>query len=651
MDGEGRPNGDVRTVERIDAATGLASTEVLKGQDYFLMVASDQDQHFTKVISASKGPLHTEQVFDFLVNLPRDAVIIGYGLNYDLSMWLIDFSLEERLAFLDRDARRYRHPERGTVQYHPYHWRGWELDWFGSAFKIRKVGHRNGRWTTVWDAIKQYQKSFIHTMEVWHPDASQEVHDLIVQEKMRRGGEDKVLATQTQYSLAECSEFALIHTRFRRVLLDHGIHIRSWHAASITKALMKLHKVDEHHPVRKRIVTETGASYWQYPEGEPVHGVLDKASYIGGRFELAAHGPVPRVVYENDITSAYPFWLKQLPSWRGSAWEHCTSRAHVLRHKGWFLALVSWEMPENLMWGPFGKRSGSNLVFSRSGWKHWVWSPEVMAAYRAGLGKHFTIHESYLLHTGEDTKPFSYLEDLYQLRADLERQQKGRGDPLKVGLNSTYGATAEQTTDTPYWQCLAWAGMTTSGTRAQVYEAIMDADPAATLAVATDAFYSLVPRPEILSPTKTLGGWEQTIHEGGWFFAQSGILIPMKEDGKIKSRGLPARDLATKLPDFLAAWQAKGTAGIVPVSIHRFYGLRVGSRRPGYWNHWVDEVRQISLKVEPKRRDPFLLDGLTRSYPCHVGQVNASDAVGYEPEYMSYSEDKQLALDQPDWSR
>jgi hypothetical protein len=445
-------------------------------------------------------------------------------------------------------------------------------------------------------------------------------------------------------------------------LWDAGIRPKSWHGASIAKELMKINKVEEHHPNRTVVMHTDGGSHFEYPEGEPVHGVLDKAAYFGGRFEISAHGLIDRPVYGYDITSAYPDEIRSLPTWKDSHWEHSRHHSHILKHVGWFLALVSWEGPDDLMWMPFGHRTSSELTFPRSIYRQWVWSPEVRVAAEF-YPQHLTVHEAYLLHTDTDARPFAYLEDLFEMRAALDREFKGKGDPLKVGLNSTYGAMAEQTTDTPYWQCLSWAGMTTSGVRAKVLRAIYEGDPADTVGVATDCIYSLVRRADLVHDrcdfkqphTKILGSWEESIDHDGCCFVQSGITLPLKPDhGKLKSRGIPARNLAAGVPKFLETWERDGCSGSVKVLVHHFYGGKIATIRPEFRNTWCDETREISFSPLPKRRDPFELDGIVRSWPAHVARMGWRDVFSEfaaDDEADSYEFQRALALEQPDWHR
>ncbi len=622
-------------------------------QDYFVMVASDATQKFQQSCSVGTGRLSTEQVFEFLTTLPVEAELIGFGLHYDISMWLADLTAEEVKDLYDRNSRRYLSRQH-TARFLPYEWRDWQIDLFGSCFKVRKKGTK--RWHVIWDVLKMHQRSFVGVLEAWLPDCPTDVHDLIIEEKARRGGDEKDLGTQTAYSFSECWTLAEIHGRFRQVLWDHGIKPKSWHGASIAKAMLAMHHVRDHLPERTRVMHDDGGSHWEYPEGEPVLGVLDRKMYVGGRFEISAHGPIDRPVYGYDRTSAYPDECRRLPSFRDHTWEHSRSRNHTLKHEGWFGALISWEGPPDLIWSPFPHKTGIELTFPRSIYKEWRWSPEVRVAAKY-FPQYLTIHEAYLLHPGCDELPLSYMEAFFELRRMLDVEWKGKGDPIKVGLNSTYGALAEQSTDTPEWQCLPWAGMITSGTRARILEAIYSGDPMETIGVATDCIYSLVPRPDLLDgQPKHLGGWEESTDPSGCMFVQSGITLPNNPDeGKLKSRGIPARNLAAALPLFKDTWERDGMAGIVPVKVHHFYGGKIAALRPELRNTWCDEVRKIAFRPEPKRRDPFTHDGIVRSLPTHVGGPKGWREIIFPDEKFDeltqYELEKAISELQPDWGR
>jgi hypothetical protein len=188
--------------------------------------------------------------------------------------------------------------------------------------------------------------------------------------------------------------------------------------------------------------------------------------------------------------------------------------------------------------------------------------------------------------------------------------------------------------------------MIVSGVRGQVFDAIYSGNPADVVAIASDAIFSLVPRPDLVSNPKRLGGWEETYFPDGYFMIQSGMSFPLGEGrGKIKSRGLRAKDLEKAKPRFLEAWKMFGTGAVVKVRSENFYGLRIGTVRPDVWNKWVTTTRELALRVDPKRRDPYIDGrGITRSLPIHVAPTFVNDVFGNQ-----FVEDKALTEDQPDY--
>jgi hypothetical protein len=549
--------------------------------------------------------------FDFILSIPAHATIIGFGLGYDKTMWTKDID-DETLDQLIRRREDRAYVSDGHVRYRPVEWGDYELEWLNTCFKVRRKGTKQFR--TVWDVWPMYQGSFLKVIRTWCHDLTPEELRIVDEGKKGRNDIDKDPDEQMHYSHVECQLLAKVHTRFRQVLLDNGIKMRSWYGGSVAGAMLDLHKMQKHLPARQRIIETAPKPHYVYQyeeEPEIIRQGIDYAAYFGGRFENSVHGPVRQPVHEYDMKSAYPTALLDVPSLREVRYEHCTNRRKILNHPGWFLARVSYKMPDDHLWGAFPLRTATALTFPTMGDGRWVWSPEVRSMATA-LPKNLRVHEAWLLHD-DGQRPFSFVRDYYDLRRELDSVWDGQGSPIKVGLNSLYGKCAQRG-DAPRYQCLTWAGMITSHCRARLLDYLLT-QPDNIVATATDALYSLERIPELEGHAGNLGDWGHHEYPDGFFFVKAGQTISYDPEQRSRTRGVTNRNFQDALPVFEREWSEYGTRTVVPVPQTRFCGARLGLRLPDRRGVWYEHVAKITMSELPKRRLPFMQGGLTRSLP------------------------------------
>ncbi len=109
--------------------------------------------------------------------------------------------------------------------------------------------------------------------------------------------------------------------------------------------------------------------------------------------------------------------------------------------------------------------------------------------------------------------------------------------PIKVGINSLYGKTAQRIGSNEFFS-LAWAGYTTAATRAKLANAAYQ-NPSSIIGFATDALFSTTPISVPISDE--LGDWEESRFDSGTFF-QSGVYrLNQAESHTDRYRGSPLR--------------------------------------------------------------------------------------------------------------
>jgi len=271
----------------------------------------------------------------------------------------------------------------------------------------------------------------------------------------------------------------------------------------------------------------------------------------------------------------------------------------------------------------------------------------------------------------------------------LKLGKEGPGIVIKLGCNSCYGKLA-QSVGNALFNSWIWAGMITSGCRAQVLDILaIHKDWANLLAIATDGIYTREkieapkpldtgtrdvwvtnPKTGIIELKPVLGGWENKTYDRGMFFARPGIYFPLNpsiDDIKdIRGRGVGKGVVLENWSTIIDTWKKDGIEGNAQVAnVTRFCGAKSsiscsnGGKRynranakggvlPSY-GQWITRKVEMSFHPLPKRAlvNP---DGVTlklRRFPKSL------ESVPYDRAMMS-NESNELrmmtieALEQPD---
>lgn len=350
-------------------------------------------------------------------------------------------------------------------------------------------------------------------------------------------------------------------------------------------------------------------------------------AFFGGRFEHSVIGEIDGPIYGKDISSAYPYQLWQLPCLACGKWEHTTDRKRIDGAKA---ACVRYGLGASpgLPWGPFPFRlKNGSIVFPSTSGGGWVWRDEYIQGEKIFPNVHF--REAWIYHSDCEHRPFERIPEWYRERLRIGKE--GAGIVLKLALNSCYGKLAQSVGVDPPFQSQIWAGMVTSGTRAQILELMgKHRDLSNVLMIATDGIYT---REKIESPIplytntgeiygkdqdkpKPLGGWESKDIPNGMFAARPGIYFPLdlspKELAKtIRARGVGRGSLIANWEKTVAAWRARESS-VKIAKVSRFIGAKSSisvswngetpsfSRSPLY-GQWIEKPIEMTFDPLPKR--------------------------------------------------
>lgn len=288
-----------------------------------------------------------------------------------------------------------------------------------------------------------------------------------------------------------------------------------------------------------------------------------RSSYYGGWFELFAHGHCGDL-WEYDINSAYPFVIASLPCLHTSdghdgrytrgdsdSFSRDADRSdYVLLH-----ATIRGSDPYiGVM--PFRTRTGH--ILRPHVVKGWYWLHEVDAARDAGLVDTVEVHEWMSYTPCGCTPPFNPpdigIERLYNLRLQVGKSTPA-GKAFKLVYNSAYGKTA-QSVGAPKFANPIYASLITAGCRTLILKAIAThpRGSSAVSMVATDGIYFLERHPVLPLSESKLGYWSETFRPGMtqlmpgvYWDDETRRRVGAGSTPKLKSRGVPARDLAKQI--------------------------------------------------------------------------------------------------------
>lgn len=546
----------------------------------YIMLARNDVQGNCAVIENPKG-LSTKECLDWILQIPERSRVCGYYLNYDWTMILKDLPDSAIYRLLRPELRAIPKDEGGGFT--KIQWEGYKLHFLAGMMRVS----RGKTGITIWDIGKFFQAPFVDAIESWEVPAP--LSDIREMKEKRSSFEVSNLERIKAYCLSECRALADLATRLERAHIDVGIKPNSWHGpGSTASAFMKEHAIDE-----KR--------------GEPCEELqlaADRA-FFGGRFEHSTIGRFKKV-YGYDIISAYPYEAYKLPCLLHGTWRKTKAERCIQDGTHACVRYIVQDIGPTEAWGPLPCRlSNGTIVFPQSGAHGWVWLEEYQVAKQNWSGIQFG-GEAWVLYKECECQPFKELLTLFRARIALGKS--GRGRVTKLALNSVYGKLA-QTVGAPKFASRIWAGMITSGTRAQLMKMLCrHSSRKSVLALATDGLYTLEDIPLNSAPLgqDTLGAWERETSAKHMTFVRPGIY--WSDDGAtVRARGIGRRQLvkreavhdAIEADDILVTVGESTLFGGARASVYR---LRNGEyRRSKHYGQWHSIPAQVSLDPRPKR--------------------------------------------------
>jgi len=532
---------------------------------YVLLACSDGDY------IEARTRLSTVDCLEFLLDLgSRDARVCGYYLGYDWTKILEDLTRTadglKTIYMLFRPELR----ARSSGSFERVRYKQYELHWLAGAMWVRDTQDSGRkRKVTIWDLGKYFQGPFckledgklMGALPSWgiRPDVQAAIAAM---KQQRSAFSARDMPRIRKYCLQECEALAELAGAIEDAHTDAGVKPRGWFGPGSTASVfLHRHDIRELRGHTPPVMLEAVAS-----------------AFFGGRAEISTTGYVAGPVYGYDISSAYPYHASQLPCLVHGRWERVT-RERAITGKGVCHALVHGDIrytpsPSPPSWGPLPVRlPKGHIVFPRSGASGWWWRDEWLAAREGWKGLHF--REAYVLRRECDCKPFSFIPELFAHRVKIGKET-GAGKIIKLGLNSLYGKLS-QTIGSAQFASRIWAGMITSGTRAQVLRLMLRHKSLdSVLMIATDGLFSTEAHDvEWDATAKTgaivLGGWERAEHvsmtlvRSGIYWLDGAKILPFPkpaEAGVMLAKERSGRTLMMYRPELASARMQAAAGGI-----------------------------------------------------------------------------------------
>jgi DNA polymerase type B, organellar and viral len=543
---------------------------------------------------ADNKELTFNQIAEFLLGLADKhgkALYFIYGGSYDFNMWVKRLS-DKALGRLNKRGRC--RAGYYTVQYRPRR----EIiigDRRTLSFRRDSRGrchHSYARSIHIYDVIGFFQSSFVKALEDWKITDEQSL-ELIRSMKLKRGqfsqvNKEKILL----YCLEECKLLVQLGERLRDAAVRANVKPTKWYGAgALATTLMMRHHVKEYlAPIDPSI-----NRYFLH-------------AYFGGRTDISYVGFMG-TGYHYDISSAYPTAMVNHPCLKCGKWEvdydgnNFSNGDSERQYSIWY---VEWNC-HGVLWGPFPYRLSTGSITYPCCGKGYYHRIEIEAAIRLYPHGIFTIFDGVYYRTNCSHRPFSFIPEAAAYRLELKAKGDAAHKPLKLGLNSLYGKTAQTLGGTknhkPPYQSFYWAGLTTAITRAKMLDAIRTCK-GTILSIATDGLISNGPIPVDIGPH--LGQWERTTISSG-LLVKPGVYKWIDELGKFHygTRGFTSDE--ANWNEIENQWRNHRFAGAWTFKAERFIGIRQALHRGANWRNWFGKwvigPRELKFMPEINRRD------------------------------------------------
>jgi hypothetical protein len=231
----------IRPFMAIDGEGG--GTDALDRQNYLLMVASGTMAGEEHVLHRGGKALLTKDCLEFLLRLPAEPILVGYGFGYDATQILRGIKPQTLKRILNppqtKNGPGYTYwGDYGIIYQQGQYFRVARVDRSGTKPAIKKGSSR-----TVHENLGFFQCAFVKAIKDWNI-GDEEERVIIAENKSQREEFSQLTEGIVQYCKLECRYLAMLMTEFREVCTAAGISPRQWSGSGwLAAALLDKHGV------------------------------------------------------------------------------------------------------------------------------------------------------------------------------------------------------------------------------------------------------------------------------------------------------------------------------------------------------------------------------------------------------------------------
>jgi hypothetical protein len=242
-------------------------TDNLGRQNYFLIIGSGQTSGEDYILHRQGKPLSTRDCLEFILSLPADPILVGYGVGYDATQILRGIKPQTLRQILNP-----RHGKNGPCY---TYWGDYAIIYQQGQYirvaRIERSGEKptiiRGSCRTAYETLGFFQCAFVKAINNWAIGIGQE-RAIISANKLQREEFTQLTDKIIEYCRLECRYLAMLMTEFREVCATAGILPRQWSGAGwLASALLEKHGI----PKRPLTASEAAAVAERKPSRNLTH--------------------------------------------------------------------------------------------------------------------------------------------------------------------------------------------------------------------------------------------------------------------------------------------------------------------------------------------------------------------------------------------
>jgi hypothetical protein len=235
-----------------------------RGRHLYTYVAASSATGWTSELERRQG-VDFESFAEWLLSLPKTALLFGFSLGYDRTKWLESLPNNVIFALTHPELRQGKRGPRAVLA------AGYKVNLVSTLLRVKRIEDEESR--AVWDLFKFFQCSFVKALRAWGVGTEEEILQ-IERMKEKRGSFQGITDEEKAYCRSECRLLAMLAKELLQAHEDEGLQLGSYYGPGSTASL---------------ILKQAKAKAVKIPDAMIVPV---SCAFFGGRFETSRVGPV-----------------------------------------------------------------------------------------------------------------------------------------------------------------------------------------------------------------------------------------------------------------------------------------------------------------------------------------------------------------------